>query len=77
MAEGHFCDDRRVFAVTNMALPPCERAEISKYANVMFILGFKRKYTKLMSVRQDYAVPVLNLLAGATIQFISMCVHQV
>lgn len=67
MAEGHFCDDRRVFAVTNMALPPCERAEISKYANVLFILGCKRIYIKLISVKQDYVGRVLNLLAGATI----------
>ncbi|KAL5233415.1 hypothetical protein ACI65C_000825 [Semiaphis heraclei] len=28
--KGRYCSDRRVFFVTNMALPPCERAEISK-----------------------------------------------
>lgn len=31
LAEGHFCNDEGVFNVTNMALPPCERAEISRY----------------------------------------------
>ncbi|CAI6362828.1 unnamed protein product [Macrosiphum euphorbiae] len=30
LAEGRYCSDRRVFFVTNMALPPCERTEISK-----------------------------------------------
>ncbi|VVC32479.1 DNA polymerase epsilon, subunit B,DNA polymerase epsilon subunit B, N-terminal,DNA polymerase [Cinara cedri] len=30
ISEGCYCSDQRVFAVTDMALPPCERAEISK-----------------------------------------------
>lgn len=30
LAEGHYCSDQRVFIVTDMALPPCERAEISR-----------------------------------------------
>lgn len=30
LVEGRYCTDRRVFFVTNMALPPCERTEISK-----------------------------------------------
>uniref|UniRef100_A0A2S2Q6N7 DNA polymerase epsilon subunit n=1 Tax=Sipha flava TaxID=143950 RepID=A0A2S2Q6N7_9HEMI len=30
LAEGYFCHDREVFSVTDMALPPSERTEISK-----------------------------------------------
>jgi len=30
LAKGHYCSDQRVFSVTAMFLPPCERAEISK-----------------------------------------------